>query len=99
MTSVLQAVWNSAQPKLAEIQASLGKGNPTNTRIIRVGQLDSELLDQELAQLLKEPINKALSLFSVCFVSRLNPFLMVSSTSTIYASQISKLILSPNWLC
>lgn len=66
MSSILEAVWNSAQPKLAEIQASLAKGKLDNPRIIRVGQLDSELLDQELAQLLKEPINKALSLISVC---------------------------------
>ena len=66
-SSVLEAVWNSVQPKLTEIRASLAKGKRENSHIIRVGQLDSELLDQELAQLLKEPINKALSLISVCF--------------------------------
>jgi peroxin-2 len=67
-SSVLEAVWNGAQPKLTEIRALLSKGKREDPRIIRVGQLDSELLDQELAQLLKEPINKALSLISVCFV-------------------------------
>ena len=68
-SSVLEAVWNSVQPKLTEIRASLAKGKRENPHVIRVGQLDSELLDQELAQLLKEPINKALSLISVCFVA------------------------------
>ena len=73
-SSVLEAVWNSAQPELSEIRALLAKGKRENPRIIRVGQLDSELLDQELAQLLKEPINKALSLISVCFVAQLSQF-------------------------
>jgi peroxin-2 len=90
MTSVLEAAWNSAQLKLAEIQASLAKGKLENPRIIRVGQLDSELLDQ----LLKEPISKALSLISVCFVARLSPLPMVNSI--IYESPVSKLALSPN---
>ena len=73
-SSVLEAVWNSAKPKLSEIRALLAKGKRENPRIIRVGQLDSELLDQELVQLLKEPINKALSLISVCFVAQLSQF-------------------------
>ena len=84
-SSVLEAVWDSAQPKLAEIQASLSKIKLENPRIIRVGQLDSELLDQELVQLLKEPIDKAMSLISVCFVAQLSQPLMVNST--IYESQ------------
>ena len=79
-TSVLEAVWNSAQPKLAEIQASLTKGKLENPRIIRVGQLDCELLDQALVQLLQEPINKALSLISVCFVVKISQFSMVNPT-------------------
>ena len=73
-SSVLEAVWNSVQPKLSEIRTSLAKGKRENPRIIRVGQLDSELLDQELAQLLKEPMHKALSLISVCFVAQLADF-------------------------
>ena len=67
MIAVLEAAWNNAQPKLVAIQASLAEGKLENLGIVRVGQLDSELLDQELAQLLQEPINKALSLISVCF--------------------------------
>lgn len=74
MSSILESVWNSAQPKLTEIRVSLAKGKRENPHIIRVGQLDSELLDQELAQLLKEPINKALSLISVCLSPNLANF-------------------------
>jgi peroxin-2 len=33
-------------------------------RVIRIGQLDSELLDQDLVTLLQEPVNKALSLIN-----------------------------------
>ncbi|KAF9057693.1 peroxisomal biogenesis factor 2 [Panaeolus papilionaceus] len=64
----LEDVWRSVQPKLSEILQNL---NPTlqnegqNKRIIRVGQLDAELLDQELAHVLHEPINKALSLVNI----------------------------------
>jgi hypothetical protein len=32
---------------------------------MRVGQLDAELLDQELASMLKEPVNKALGQLGV----------------------------------
>ena len=38
----------------------------SNLRIMRVGQLDAELLDQELVQLLCEPLKKALNLVNVC---------------------------------
>lgn len=40
-------------------------------RVFRVGQLDADLLDAELVQLLKDPLNKTLSLLGVC-VSREN---------------------------
>jgi peroxin-2 len=65
-SSSLQQAWELAQPKLVAIHNSLNfQGSPT-PRIIRVGQLDSELLDQELVQVLKEPLNKAISLIDVC---------------------------------
>ena len=60
-----EAAWNEARPTISTIQANLSQSQPPSSRIIRVGQLDSELLDQELATLLQEPINKALPLISV----------------------------------
>lgn len=56
--------WNSAQPHLSSITTAIRAPSTVNPRVIRVGQLDSELLDQQLVQLLQEPINKALSLIN-----------------------------------
>lgn len=61
-----QQVWEEAQPRLSSIQESLSTGGSPSERIIRVGQLDAELLDQELVQLLQEPVGKALNLINVC---------------------------------
>ena len=58
-------VWEEAQPRLGLIQESLNTGTTPSERIIRVGQLDAELLDQELVQLLQEPVGKALNLINV----------------------------------
>jgi peroxin-2 len=60
-----QQAWDRAQPRLAELRDSLNSFPNPNPRIIRVGQLDSELLDQELVHLLQEPLNKALGLVNV----------------------------------
>lgn len=57
--------WNNAQTTLSSIQDSLSSSISPDPRIIRVGQLDSELLDQELVVLLQEPLNKALTLVGV----------------------------------
>lgn len=65
----LEDAWRSAQPQLTQARAELSATCPIHPRIIRVGQLDAELLDQELAQLIQEPITKALSLINVCFLS------------------------------
>ena len=58
-------VWAEAQPRLGLIQESLNTGTTPSERIVRVGQLDAELLDQELVQLLQEPVGKALNLINV----------------------------------
>lgn len=59
-----QQAYSSAQPTLSSIRESLGSSTP-KPRIMRVGQLDAELLDQELVQLLCEPLKKALNLVNV----------------------------------
>ncbi|KXN86408.1 Peroxisome biogenesis factor 2 [Leucoagaricus sp. SymC.cos] len=61
-TTILEHAWGAVAPKLAAIRSSLSS---SDHRIVRVGQLDAELLDQELAQVLQEPITKALSLINV----------------------------------
>jgi len=62
-------IWEEAQPRLRSIEESLTSQSPTGSRIIRIGQLDAELLDQELVQLLLEPLIKALSFVNSAFKS------------------------------
>lgn len=60
-----QHAWDNALPQLTRIRQSLAAAPGPSPRIVRVGQLDAELLDQELVQLLKDPLVKALSLVNV----------------------------------
>jgi peroxin-2 len=69
MSNVWQQAWDAAQPRLHSIKdaiASPAYPRPV-PRIIRVGQLDAELLDAELVHILTEPVSKALGTVSVCF--------------------------------
>ena len=65
MQQAWEQAWNNAQPALSSIRDSLSLSTSPNARILRVGQVDSELLDQELVLLLQEPLNKALALVNV----------------------------------
>lgn len=61
-----QQAWDLAEPRLTTIRTSLeGTARGPEARNLRVGQLDSELLDQELLQLLREPIYKSLDILNV----------------------------------
>ena len=61
-----QQLWDQAQPTLSNAERSLANTSATATsRILRVGQLDAELLDAELVNLLREPLGKALGLVNV----------------------------------
>lgn len=68
-----QQAWDDAQPQLEAIRHSLRELPLIPARTLRVGQLDAELLDQELLQLLKEPISKALGLVSGGWEVSLDP--------------------------
>ncbi|KAH6915319.1 peroxisomal biogenesis factor 2 [Coprinopsis sp. MPI-PUGE-AT-0042] len=72
-TSAWDDAWNRAQPQLQRIRTSLAQAEPVEPRVIRVGQLDSELLDQELSNLLQEPVTKALALADPSLKSRFEP--------------------------
>lgn len=71
-TSWRQA-WDAAQPSLSTIRDSPPTENKLTSRVMRVGKLDSELLDQELLQLLQDPLTKALSTVSVRAASFFTP--------------------------
>jgi len=68
-----QQAWDLAEPRLTTIRTALeGTARGPEARNPRVGQLDSELLDQELLQLLREPIYKSLDILNVrSIVSRM----------------------------
>ncbi len=61
-----QQLWDDAQSTLSNAERSLASTtSPVASRILRVGQLDAELLDIELVNLLRDPLSKALGLVNV----------------------------------
>jgi len=90
-STILEQAWRTAVPKIVSICTSLSSQETPKQRVVRVGQLDAELLDQELVQILKEPILKALSLVSVRSVPNILTLEMTDSFSI-----PSKLVLSRN---
>ncbi|KZT71618.1 hypothetical protein DAEQUDRAFT_706999 [Daedalea quercina L-15889] len=82
--SSLQQAWDSAQPQLSRIRESLAASTQPSPRTIRVGQLDAELLDQELVQLLKDPLVKALSLVNTTWRARFEPELVLLIQAILY---------------
>ena len=69
-----QQAWDLAEPRLTTIRTALeGTARGPEARNLRVGQLDSELLDQELLQLLREPIYKSLDILNVRSICLMDP--------------------------
>jgi hypothetical protein len=61
-----QQLWDQAQSTLSNAERSLtSTTSPVASRILRVGQLDAELLDVELVNLLRDPLSNALGLVNV----------------------------------
>lgn len=58
-------IWEQSQPALHSIHSSLNQQPSPTPRVTRIGKLDAELLDQELVQVLQDPLNKTISLISV----------------------------------
>lgn len=58
--------WESIQPALSKVRQSLASLKVSSLKVMRVSQLDSEILDNELVDILKEQLWSALSLFKVC---------------------------------
>ncbi|KDQ64645.1 hypothetical protein JAAARDRAFT_167135 [Jaapia argillacea MUCL 33604] len=87
-SSSWQQDWQDAQPSLSSISRSLTAQSPPKSRILRVGQLDAELLDQELVHLLQEPLTKALSLINSSLRARFEPELSLIIQLTLYKLSI-----------
>ena len=76
LPSYWQQAWDAAEPRLRTWREQTRPW--TMPRVLRVGQLDAELLDEDLVQLLNEPLAKALNLINVC-IFRFSNFLVVLS--------------------
>ncbi|KAJ8590868.1 hypothetical protein M405DRAFT_895709 [Rhizopogon salebrosus TDB-379] len=86
MSNVWQQAWDAAQPRLHSIKdaiASPAYPRPV-PRIIRVGQLDAELLDAELVHILTEPVSKALGTVSASMKARYEPELALLVQLVLY---------------
>lgn len=55
----------AAQPSLLSAKNHYQQFQHALPRILRVGKIDAELLDEELLQILLSPMTKALGLFNV----------------------------------
>ena len=58
-----QQAWNEAEPRIQD-WACTWSSSGVEPRVLRVNQLDAELLDEELLQVLQEPLAKALGLIN-----------------------------------
>lgn len=67
-----EEAFRRAQPQIDRIRARLPKFPSPELRVQRVGQLDANLLDQELAELLIEPVKAALRKASPALEKRRN---------------------------
>ncbi|TFK55904.1 hypothetical protein OE88DRAFT_1621723 [Heliocybe sulcata] len=83
-----QQAWLDAQSKLQAASDALTTRDTPRPRVLRVGQLDAELLDQELLHMLQEPLNKALALFNSSLKARFEPELALIIELTLYKLSI-----------
>ncbi|KAH8118387.1 Pex12 amino terminal region-domain-containing protein [Phellopilus nigrolimitatus] len=81
--SLWQRAWEEAEPRLRAWEDSQSSPTP-HPRVLRVGQLDAELLDEELVQTLQEPLAKAFSVINTAFRTKLEPELALIIRLTLY---------------
>jgi hypothetical protein len=56
----MQQAWINAQPRLAQLRDSFNPYSSPHPPIVRVGQLDAELLDHDFLHLLQDHLKRAL---------------------------------------
>lgn len=64
-TTAWDRAWADAQTHFQSIPHELINTRTSRPHVLRVGQLDAELLDIELVQLLRQPFSTALGLIKV----------------------------------
>lgn len=77
-----------ASPEIERIRKDLPNFSSPELRVQRVGQLDSHLLDQELADLLTQPVKNALRKVSPKFEQRYNSEILVALHLILYKFSI-----------
>jgi hypothetical protein len=60
-----QSNWTQIQPALRKVRRSMASLRTSSLKVMRVSQLDSDILDIELFDILKEQLWSGLSLFKV----------------------------------
>ncbi|KAI6134973.1 Pex12 amino terminal region-domain-containing protein [Pisolithus croceorrhizus] len=79
-----QEAWEAAQPAVSLIRGSLNADGTPSPRPLRVNQVDSELLDQQLVHLLCEPLQKALGIANAALRTRFEPELTLLVQVALY---------------
>ncbi|KAI7850591.1 Pex12 amino terminal region-domain-containing protein [Circinella umbellata] len=100
--------WNALQPSLQKVRRSMATARTSPIKVMRVSQLDSDILDSELFQILKDQLWSALSLFKPNFKEQFEPELLavlnlclfklsVYDSSATYGSQLQNLKYRNEW--
>ncbi|KAI7869752.1 Pex12 amino terminal region-domain-containing protein [Spinellus fusiger] len=100
--------WDRIQPSLLEVRRSMQTLRTSPLKVMRVGQLDSDILDNELITILKEQLWSALSLFKPTLKEAFEPELLmlinlvlfkfsVYDTSASYGAQLQNLKYRNEW--
>ncbi|KAI6035127.1 Pex12 amino terminal region-domain-containing protein [Pisolithus orientalis] len=79
-----QEAWDASQPALDSIRGSLSSHDAPSPRPLRVNQMDSELLDQQLVHLLCEPLQRALGIANAALKTRFEPELTLLVQVVLY---------------
>ncbi|EJD01396.1 uncharacterized protein FOMMEDRAFT_111183 [Fomitiporia mediterranea MF3/22] len=83
MSSRWQRAWDEAEVQI-EAWRNMQISSSLQKRVLRVGQLDAELLDEELVQILQEPLTKAFGIVNSALRSKLEPELALIIRLTLY---------------
>ncbi|KAI7885942.1 Pex12 amino terminal region-domain-containing protein [Mucor mucedo] len=100
--------WKDIQPALRKVRRSMASLRTSSLKVMRVSQLDSDILDMELVDILKEQLWAALSLFKPTIKENFEPELLgllnltlfklsIYDSSATYGSQLQNLKYRNEW--
>ncbi|ORY91022.1 Pex12 amino terminal region-domain-containing protein [Syncephalastrum racemosum] len=101
--------WKELQPMLRKVRRSMATVRALPLRVMRVSQLDSDILDMELFDILKEQLWSSLSLFQPTIRERFEPELLallnfvlfkfsVYDSGATYGAQLQNLKYRNEWM-